>query len=88
MIDNSLNIRVVDNTDKSGKFFGADQKSGTYSLAKGIEAIDMSNISDLSISWFTPEDAEGRWLIHATGEYKDKSVSTLNFADLAKVGVF
>lgn len=89
MIENKVIIKVIDNTDKTGKYFGVDTKDKRYVLATGITNIGMDNIEGLSISDFTPNDgAPGFKMVHKTGVYTDKTVSTLSFADLAKVDVF
>lgn len=89
MIENQVNIKVVDNTDNGGSHFGVDQKDKRYVLGKDIKSITMENVNDLSISTFTPNDGKPAFtMVHKTGKYTDKSVSTLSFADLAKVDVF
>jgi hypothetical protein len=89
MIENKVIIKVIDNTDNTGKYFGVDTKDKRYVLASGITNIGMDNVGGLSISDFTPGDgAPGFKMIHKTGVYTDKTVSTLSFADLAKVDVF
>ena len=89
MIENKVIIKVIDNTDKTGKYCGVYTKDKRYGLATGITNIGMDNIEGLSISDFTPNDGElGFKMIHKTGVYTDKTVSTLSFADLAKVDVF
>ena len=89
MIENKVIIKVIDNTDKTGKYFGVDTKDKRYVLATGITNIGMDNIEGLSISDFTPNDGKPAFkMVHKTGVYTDKTVSTLSFADLAKVDVF
>jgi ribosomal protein L2 len=81
-------MRVVDNK-KTGKLFGADSKSNTYRLSDKVNKIDKDNVSDLSVSWFTPQDGEASWLIHPTGVSNANTVSEFSLADLEQeVGVF
>lgn len=91
MIENQVIIKVIDNTDNTGKYFGVDakDKDKRYVLASGITNIGMDNVGGLSISDFTPNDGKPAFkMIHKTGVLVDKTVSTLSFADLAKVDVF
>lgn len=64
---------------KTGKFFGVDSEGNTYRVA---DSLNGQLTMDCQVSWFSPEDGDGSWMIHPRGEGAP-TVSSLSFAPKA-----